>query len=310
MAAGGDRGPGGGFFAAPTLISELPPGSRVLAEEIFGPVLAIDRVAGVEAACEIVDSLPFALTGALFCRNPTTVAAVAQRSPVGNLYVDRETTGAMVARQPFGGNRLSGNGTKAGGADYLLNFVDPRVVCENTDAPRRGHSLTSPAARVREPIGDHARVRRRHETGPRGSDRLIRILNDPVTALAPWFAFSFLLEPMTFLGASLLAFGLSALLVLITWLRGDEPRAFEVSDVILFGLIVVVALLRDPSSQSWLSDHADAVSNVALTIVAFGSLAIGMPFTAPYTALRFEGTDPGCSPASTTSRPSSGGSPC
>ena len=135
-------------------------------------------------------------------------------------------------------------------------------------------------------------MRRRHETGPRGSDRLIRILNDPVTALAPWFAFSFLLEPMTFLGASLLAFGLSALLVLITWLRGDEPRAFEVSDVILFGLIVVVALLRDPSSQSWLSDHADAVSNVALTIVAFGSLAIGMPFTAPYTALRFEGTDP------------------
>ena len=61
----------------------------------------------------------------------------------------------------------------------------------------------------------------------------------------------------------------------------------------LFGLIVVVALLlRDPSSQSWLSDHADAGSNVALTIVAFGSLAIGMPFTAPYTALRFEGTDP------------------
>ena len=132
LAAGGDRGPGGGFFAAPTLISELPPGSRVLAEEIFGPVLAIDRVAGVEAACEIVDSLPFALTGALFCRNPTTVAAVAERSPVGNLYVNRETTGAMVARQPFGGNRLSGNGTKAGGADYLLNFVDPRVVCENT----------------------------------------------------------------------------------------------------------------------------------------------------------------------------------
>jgi RHH-type proline utilization regulon transcriptional repressor/proline dehydrogenase/delta 1-pyrroline-5-carboxylate dehydrogenase len=132
LAAGGDGGPGGGFFSAPTLLSDLPPGSRVLTEEIFGPVLAIDRVAGVEAACEIVDSLPFALTGALFCRNPTTVAAVAERSPVGNLYVNRETSGAMVARQPFGGNRLSGNGTKAGGTSYLLNFVDPRVVCENT----------------------------------------------------------------------------------------------------------------------------------------------------------------------------------
>jgi RHH-type proline utilization regulon transcriptional repressor/proline dehydrogenase/delta 1-pyrroline-5-carboxylate dehydrogenase len=132
LAARGEPGPDGGFFSAPALLSGLPPGSRVLAEEIFGPVLAIDRVADVEAACEVVDSLPFALTGALFCRNPATVAAVAARSPVGNLYINRETTGAMVARQPFGGNRLSGNGTKAGGASYLLNFVDPRVVCENT----------------------------------------------------------------------------------------------------------------------------------------------------------------------------------
>jgi RHH-type proline utilization regulon transcriptional repressor/proline dehydrogenase/delta 1-pyrroline-5-carboxylate dehydrogenase len=72
------------------------------------------------------------LTGGLFSRNPLTVAAVAKRSPVGNLYVNRETTGARVGRQPFGGNRLSGNGTKAGGPHYLLNFVDPRVVSENT----------------------------------------------------------------------------------------------------------------------------------------------------------------------------------
>ncbi len=96
---------------------------------------------------------------------------------------------------------------------------------------------------------------------------------------------------MTFTGAALLAFGLSAVLVAATWLRGEDPRAFEVSDVVLFGLIVAVALLRDPSSQSWLSDHADAVSNVGLTLVAFISLAIGSPFTAQYTAIRFPGAD-------------------
>ena len=81
---------------------------------------------------EIVEALPFALTGGLFSRDPATVAAVVARSPVGNLYVNRHITGAMVARQPFGGNRLSGIGSKAGGPDYLLQFVEPRVVTENT----------------------------------------------------------------------------------------------------------------------------------------------------------------------------------
>ena len=64
--------------------------------------------------------------------DPATVRRVKQRTPVGNLYVNRGITGAMVARQPFGGNRLSGTGTKAGGPDYLLQFVEPRVVSENT----------------------------------------------------------------------------------------------------------------------------------------------------------------------------------
>ncbi len=89
-------------------------------------------MASVEEACDRVEALPFALTGSLFSRNPATVAAVAERSPVGNLYVNRASTGAMVARQPFGGNRLSGTGTKAGGPGYLLQFVEPRVVTENT----------------------------------------------------------------------------------------------------------------------------------------------------------------------------------
>jgi len=79
-----------------------------------------------------VDELPFALTGGLFARNPQTVERIAARLPVGNLYVNRSITGAMVGRQPFGGNRLSGTGTKAGGPDYLLSFVEPRVITENT----------------------------------------------------------------------------------------------------------------------------------------------------------------------------------
>jgi len=104
----------------------------VLEEEIFGPLLAVERVDGVEAALEIVEGLPFALTGGLFARDPAVVRAVSRRTPVGNLYVNRGITGAKVGRQPFGGNRLSGNGTKAGGPDYLRNFVEPLVVTENT----------------------------------------------------------------------------------------------------------------------------------------------------------------------------------
>ena len=100
--------------------------------ERCGPVLAVERVEDVEAACDALDRSPFALTAGLFARNPDTVEYVEARVPVGNLYVNRSITGAMVARQPFGGNRLSGTGTKAGGPGYLLQFVEPRVVTENT----------------------------------------------------------------------------------------------------------------------------------------------------------------------------------
>jgi predicted delta-1-pyrroline-5-carboxylate dehydrogenase group 2 len=124
--------PSGGWFATPTVATDLPPDSPVLQEEIFGPLLAVERVRDVEDACDRVDASPFGLTGGLFARNPDTVDYVIDRSPVGNLYVNRAITGAMVARQPFGGNRLSGTGTKAGGPGYLLQFVEPRVVTENT----------------------------------------------------------------------------------------------------------------------------------------------------------------------------------
>jgi RHH-type transcriptional regulator, proline utilization regulon repressor / proline dehydrogenase / delta 1-pyrroline-5-carboxylate dehydrogenase len=124
--------PAEGWFCAPTLAADLPADSPVLSDEIFGPLLAVTRVRDVDEACDIVDALPFALTGGLFSRTPATVERVAARLPVGNLYVNRGITGAMVGRQPFGGNRRSGIGSKAGGPDYLLQFVEPRVVTENT----------------------------------------------------------------------------------------------------------------------------------------------------------------------------------
>ncbi len=132
IVARNERVPEHGWFCAPTVATDLPAESPVLGEEIFGPLLAIERIRDVEHACEIVDGLPFALTGGLFARDPATVRYVRDRTPVGNLYVNRGITGAMVGRQPFGGNRLSGNGTKAGGPDYLLHFVEPRAVTENT----------------------------------------------------------------------------------------------------------------------------------------------------------------------------------
>ncbi len=122
----------GACFTDAAVVTGLPGDSRILTQEIFGPLLSIEPVASVEAACEIVESLPFALTAGLFSRNPATVDAVSARLPVGNLYVNRRLTGAVVARQPFGGNRLSGVGSKAGGPDYLQQFVEPRVASENT----------------------------------------------------------------------------------------------------------------------------------------------------------------------------------
>jgi RHH-type proline utilization regulon transcriptional repressor/proline dehydrogenase/delta 1-pyrroline-5-carboxylate dehydrogenase len=121
-----------GWYCPPIVIADVDANAPVLREEVFGPLLTVERVASIDDACDRVDELPFALTGGLFCRNPDTVEHVVARTPVGNLYVNRAITGAMVGRQPFGGNRLSGTGTKAGGPDYLLQFVEPLVVTENT----------------------------------------------------------------------------------------------------------------------------------------------------------------------------------
>jgi RHH-type transcriptional regulator, proline utilization regulon repressor / proline dehydrogenase / delta 1-pyrroline-5-carboxylate dehydrogenase len=132
LVVGSQTRPQQGWFCPPVVAADVSPGSSVLSDEVFGPLLTIERVPSLERALEVVESLPYALTGGLFARDPSSVRAVRERTPVGNLYVNRGITGAMVARQPFGGNRLSGTGTKAGGPDYLLAFVEPRAVTENT----------------------------------------------------------------------------------------------------------------------------------------------------------------------------------
>jgi RHH-type transcriptional regulator, proline utilization regulon repressor / proline dehydrogenase / delta 1-pyrroline-5-carboxylate dehydrogenase len=128
----GAPGPPDGFFVAPSIVTEAAPDAAVVTQELFGPVLAAEPVRDVAHACELVSDQPFALTGGLYSRNPRTIEQVSRSTPVGNLYINRHTTGAMVSRQPFGGNRLSGTGAKAGGPDYLLHFVEPVVITENT----------------------------------------------------------------------------------------------------------------------------------------------------------------------------------
>lgn len=125
-----------GYWAPLTIIGDILPEHRLAQEEIFGPVLAVMRAENFDQAIALANSTPFALTGGLFSRSPRHLAQAQRHFRVGNLYLNRNITGALVNRQPFGGSRLSGVGTKAGGPDYLLHFMDPRVVTENT--MRRG----------------------------------------------------------------------------------------------------------------------------------------------------------------------------
>jgi len=124
--------PGEGFFVGPVIFKDVDPRSRIAREEIFGPVLSVIRAHDFERALEIANDSEFALTGGVFSRSPAHIEQARKEFRVGNLYINRGITGAVVERQPFGGLKLSGIGSKAGGPDYLLQFVEPRTVSENT----------------------------------------------------------------------------------------------------------------------------------------------------------------------------------
>jgi RHH-type proline utilization regulon transcriptional repressor/proline dehydrogenase/delta 1-pyrroline-5-carboxylate dehydrogenase len=124
--------PQNGFFVGPTIFSGIEPKHRLANEEVFGPVLAVMKARDFAHALEIANQASYALTGGIFSRSPAHIEQARREFRVGNLYINRGITGAVVERQPFGGLKLSGIGSKAGGADYLLQFLEPRTISENT----------------------------------------------------------------------------------------------------------------------------------------------------------------------------------
>jgi RHH-type proline utilization regulon transcriptional repressor/proline dehydrogenase/delta 1-pyrroline-5-carboxylate dehydrogenase len=123
---------GEGYFSGPAIFTDVDPGSRIAREEIFGPVLSIMNVEDIDEAVTVANSTIYALTGGLYSRSPSNIQKIKDELKAGNVYINRKITGALVGRQPFGGFGMSGVGSKAGGPDYLLQFVNPRSISENT----------------------------------------------------------------------------------------------------------------------------------------------------------------------------------
>ncbi len=124
--------PAKGYFIGPTIVDLVEPGSAITMEEIFGPVVAVQRAKTFDHAIELANTSEYALTAGVISRSPSHIQAASERLDAGNIYVNRSIVGAVVGRQPFGGHAMSGYGQKAGGPDYLFQFVEPRVVTENT----------------------------------------------------------------------------------------------------------------------------------------------------------------------------------
>ncbi len=124
--------PDEGYFASPAIFSDVTPDSRLATEEIFGPVLSVIKAKDIDHAIEIANATAYALTGGIFSRSPLNINKASHKLMVGNLYINRKITGALVGRQPFGGFGMSGLGSKAGGKDYLLHFMNPKCITENS----------------------------------------------------------------------------------------------------------------------------------------------------------------------------------
>jgi 1-pyrroline-5-carboxylate dehydrogenase len=128
--AGGDRAPGDGYFVQATVIADVDPKARIAQEEIFGPVLAVIKARDFDHALEIANDTEFGLTGGVYSKNPAKLEKAREVFHVGNLYLNRKCTGAMVGAHPFGGFNMSGTDSKTGGKDYLLLFVQGKSIAE------------------------------------------------------------------------------------------------------------------------------------------------------------------------------------
>lgn len=138
----------GGYYVGPHIFADVPPDAPLAQEELLGPVVAVIRVADFDEALRVFNGTAYALTGGIFSRSPANLERVRTECECGNLYINRPITGSRVDLQPYGGFKMSGLGTKAGGPDYLLQYAVPRTVTENT--LRRGFA---PSEEVVEALG-------------------------------------------------------------------------------------------------------------------------------------------------------------
>ena len=138
----------GGYYVGPHIFVDVSPMARIARDEIFGPVLAVLRAMDIGHAIEIFNSTDYALTGGIFSRSPANIERARAECECGNLYINRPITGSRVDLQPYGGFKLSGVGSKAGGPDYLVQYCESRTVTENT--LRRGFA---PSEEVVEALG-------------------------------------------------------------------------------------------------------------------------------------------------------------
>jgi 1-pyrroline-5-carboxylate dehydrogenase len=130
LVAGGDATTSNGFFIPATVFANISPDARISQEEIFGPVLAIIKAKNWNEAIEIANNTEFGLTGGAYSRNREHIEQARREFHVGNLYINRKCTGALVGVHPFGGFNMSGTDSKAGGKDYLMLFTQAKVVAE------------------------------------------------------------------------------------------------------------------------------------------------------------------------------------
>jgi 1-pyrroline-5-carboxylate dehydrogenase len=130
LIAGGSAAPGDGYFIAPTVIADVDSKARIFQEEIFGPVLAVTKARDFDHALELANDTEYGLTGAAYTQNPDKIRKAREQFFVGNLYINRKCTGAMVGAHPFGGFNMSGTDSKAGGPDYLLQFLQAKSIAE------------------------------------------------------------------------------------------------------------------------------------------------------------------------------------
>jgi 1-pyrroline-5-carboxylate dehydrogenase len=130
LIAGGGKAPGDGYFVQPTVIADVDSKARIFQEEIFGPVLAVAKARDFEHALELANDSEYGLTGAVYSNNKEKIRQAREQFFVGNLYINRKCTGAMVGAHPFGGFNMSGTDSKAGGPDYLLQFLQAKSIAE------------------------------------------------------------------------------------------------------------------------------------------------------------------------------------